>query len=292
MIESSGGIFPARPGFVSSGDQAARASMLDLEFSEQSDAGKVRHLNEDAHGHVAPNSPAETRSHGWLFALADGVGGQARGEVASRLAVNCLLEGFRRCRPGEPHNLLLPRLAKEANLRIYEAGRGAGLGGARMATTLVACGLRYDRAVITHVGDSRCYLIRRSRVTQMTRDHTVANEHLRLGLISARESTQSSTRHLLLRALGNELFANVDVHETQVVPGDVLVLCCDGLYGSVEASEMAQIVTQNRGLSDAAQTLVRLANERDGSDNITVQVVRIRSVERVGMYRGRPYKLC
>jgi serine/threonine protein phosphatase PrpC len=291
MIENSRGIFPARPAFVSSGDQAARASMLDLEFSEQSDAGKVRHLNEDAHGHVAPVSPAEKRSHGWLFALADGVGGHARGEVASRLAVNYLLEGFRKCCPGEPHNLLMARLAKEANLRVYEAGRSGDLGGARMATTLVACALRYDRAVITHVGDSRCYLIRRSRPTQLTRDHTVANEHLRLGLISAGESTQSSTRHLLLRALGNELFVNVDVHETQVIPGDVLVLCSDGMHGSVEADEMAQIVMQSRDLSDASKTLVRLANERDGSDNITVQVVRIRGVERVGMYRGRPYKL-
>jgi protein phosphatase len=205
--------------------------------------------------------------------------------------VDCLLEGFRESRAGEPHNTLLPRLAEKANLRVYEAGRAAAPGGARMATTLVACALRHDRAVIAHAGDSRCYLIRRGRAILLTRDHTVANEHLRMGLISAGESSQSSTRHLLLRSLGNDLFVNVDVNQTQVIPGDVLLQCCDGLHGAVEAADMARIVTQNRDLREAAQQLVALANERDGSDNISVQVVYIRGVERVGMYRGRPYKL-
>jgi protein phosphatase len=205
--------------------------------------------------------------------------------------VDCVVEGFRASRPGEPHTELLPRLAEKANLKVYEAGRAAAPGGARMATTLVACALRHDRAVIAHVGDSRCYLIRRNRATQLTRDHTVANEHVRMGLISAGESAQSSSRHMLLRSLGNDLFVNVDVNQTQVVPGDVLLLCCDGLHGALEATDMARLVTQHRDLHEAAQQLVALANERDGSDNISVQLIRIKSVERVGMYRGRPYKL-
>ena len=265
--------------------------MLDVDFSEQSDIGKIRDRNEDAHGHVAPANPAQARSHGWLFVLADGVGGHDRGEVASRLAVDCLLEGFRESRAGELHTTLLPRLLEKANLRIYEAGRTSAPDGSAMATTLVACALRYDRVVIAHVGDSRCYLIRRGRATLLTRDHTVANEHLRLGLISAAEAAQSPNRHLLLRSLGRDLFVNVDVNETQVVPGDVLLLCCDGLHGAVEAADIARIVTQNTDLREAAHLLVALANERDGSDNISVQLVRIRGVERVGMYRGRPYKL-
>jgi protein phosphatase len=265
--------------------------MLDLDFSEHTDVGKVREHNEDSHGHVAPANPAQARSQGWLFVLADGVGGHERGEVASHLAVECMIEGFRESRAGEPHTTLLPRLAKKANLRVYEAGRAAAPGGARMATTLVACALRHDRVVIAHVGDSRCYLIRRGQATLLTRDHTVANEHLRMGLISAGESSQSSNRHLLLRSLGNDLFVNVDINQTQVIPGDVLLQCCDGLHGAVEAAEMASIVTQNRDLREAAHQMVALANERDGSDNISVQVVRIQSVERVGMYRGRPYKL-
>jgi protein phosphatase len=265
--------------------------MLDVEFGEYSYMGKVRDRNEDAHGHVAPASPAQARSHGWLFVLADGVGGHERGEVASRLAVECLLEGFRDSPAGEPHATLLPRLAARANLRVYEAGRAAAPGGARMATTLVACALRHDRAVIAHVGDSRCYLIRDGCAFLLTRDHTVANEHLRLGLISAGESALSSRRHLLLRSLGNDLFVNVDLAQTQVVPGDVLLLCCDGLHGALEAADMIRIANQNGDAREAARQLVTLANDRDGSDNITAQVVRIKDVERVGMYRGRPYKL-
>ena len=291
MIESAAGTFAARPPSLITEARAAQTSMLDVDFAEHTDVGKVREHNEDAHGHVVPANPAQARSHGWLFVLADGVGGHERGEVASRLAVDCLVEGFREARAHEPHTTLLPRLAEKANLRVYEAGRAATPGGARMATTLVACGLRHDRAVIVHVGDSRCYLIRRGRPTQLTSDHTVANEHFRLGIISAGESTESSTRHLLLRSLGHDLFVNIDVNQTQVVPGDVLLLCCDGLHGALAASDMARIVTQNRDLPEVAQQLVKLANDRDGSDNISAQVIRIKGVERVGMYRGRPYKL-
>jgi protein phosphatase len=265
--------------------------MLDVDFGEHTDVGKVREQNEDSHGQFIPANPAQARSHGWLFVLADGVGGHERGEVASRIAVDCLVEGFRESRAGEPHTTLLPRLAEKANLRVYEAGRAAAPGGARMATTLVTCALRHDRAVIAHVGDSRCYLIRRGRATQLTSDHTVANEHFRMGLISAGESSQSPNRHMLLRSLGNDMFVNVEVNQTQVVQGDVLLLCCDGLHGALEASDMARIVTQHHDLREAARQLVKLANERDGSDNISAQVIRIKSVERVGMYRGRPYKL-
>jgi PPM family protein phosphatase len=291
MIENTAGIFPPRQVSLAPEERAAQASMLDVDFSEQSDIGKVREQNEDAHGHVVPANPAQSRSHGWLFVLADGVGGHERGEVASRIAVDCLLEGFREARAGEPHTTLLPRLAENANLRVYEAGRAAAPGGARMATTLVACALRHDRAVIAHVGDSRCYLIRRGRANLLTHDHTMANEHLRMGLISVGESAQSSNRHMLLRSLGNDMFVNVDVNQTQVAPGDVLLLCCDGLHGALEAADMARIIAQNRDLPEAAQQLVKLANERDGSDNVSAQVVRIKGVERVGMYRGRPYKL-
>ena len=96
---------------------------------------------------------------------------------------------------------------------------------------------------------------------------------------------------MLSRSLGNDLFVNVEINEHQVFAGDVLLLCSDGLHGSVEASEMAALAGHGGDLSTAARRLVDLANERDGSDNISVQLIRIRSVERMGMYRGRPYKL-
>ena len=160
-----------------------------------------------------------------------------------------------------------------------------------MATTIVACALRYDRATIAHVGDSRCYLIRRGHAMALTRDHTVVNEQIRLGVLTAREAAKAQTRHVLSRSLGIDLFVNVDVSEHHVLMGDVLLLCSDGLHGALPPPEMAKIVDGAATLKIAARRLVDLANEYDGSDNVSVLLIQVRNVERVGMYRGRPYKL-
>ena len=280
----------------SSGAAAGRTSavqspMLDVEFAQLTDCGRVRKQNEDYLGYVVPATPDEARRHGWLFVLADGVGGQQQGEVASRAAGERLLAGFREADVGESPLDLLPRLVQAANTRVHEAAATSGPGGAGMATTVVACVLRFDRVVVAHAGDSRCYLIRHGHARALTRDHTFASEQVRLGLLSAREAGEASTRHVLSRSLGGELFVAVETSEHLLLAGDALLLCSDGLHGSVEASEMAAVVGGQADLKSAAQRLVSLANERDGGDNISVQVIRIRSVERVGMYRGRPYRL-
>ena len=262
--------------------------MLDIEFAQASDCGRVRDHNEDYLGYFAPDAPAEASTLGWLFALADGVGGHDRGEVASRLAVETLADGFRRAADESSYLSLLPRLVQKANSKVYETGMASGPGGVPMATTLVACALRYDRAVVSHVGDSRCYRIRHGRAESLTRDHTVAGEHMRLGLITAREADSASTRHLLSRSVGTAMFVGVDTRDHQLIPGDVLLLCSDGLHGAVDASDMALIVTRNTSLEDAARELIDLANEQDGGDNVSVQLIRVRGVERVGMYRGTP----
>jgi serine/threonine protein phosphatase PrpC len=187
--------------------------------------------------------------------------------------------------------VLMPRLVQSANTRIYELGRAASPGGSRMSTTIVACAFRYDRVIVAHVGDSRCYLIRRGTASQVTRDHTVVAEQVRLGLLSPREAAEAETRHLLSRSLGNDLFVNVEIDDRQVQVDDVLLLCSDGLHGPVDGTEIGEIVKWNPDLGTAARKLVALANERDGGDNVSVQLIRVRAVERMGMYRGRPYKL-
>jgi serine/threonine protein phosphatase PrpC len=265
--------------------------LMDVEFTQISDRGKVREGNEDYFGHALPATPQRVRSHGWLFVLADGVGGHDLGEIASRTAVESVLAGFQEAAAGEAHGSLLARLVQTANQHVIDAGHASGPTGTSMATTIVVCALRYDRAAIAHVGDSRCYLIRRGQASLLTRDHTVANEHVKLGLLSADEAAEAETRHMLSRSLGGELFVKVEINEHQVFAEDVLVLCSDGLHGSVTGSEIAAVTGHGGDLAQAAQKLVDIANQRDGSDNITVQVIRVRSVERVGMYRGRPYLL-
>ena len=260
-------------------------SLLDVEYAQLSDRGRVREHNEDYLGFVIPATPEEARTRGWLFALADGVGGQEQGQVASKTAVEKLLAGFREAPKHEAHSGVLSRLVQAANTHVYETGRSASPGGVAMATTIVACALRFDRVAVAHVGDSRCYLIRRGHAKPLTRDHTVASEQQRLGVASA------TNRHLLSRSLGSDLFVAVDTSENLILAGDVLLLCSDGLYGSVTASDMAQVISQHADLQAAARELVAIANQRDGSDNISLQLIRVRGVERVGMYRGRPYKL-
>jgi protein phosphatase len=178
-----------------------------------------------------------------------------------------------------------------ANQHVYELGRSLTPGGTPMATTIVTCALRFDRLAVAHAGDSRCYLVRDRHAALLTRDHTVASDQARLGLIASKDVSNSAHSHILSRSLGADLFLNVDTSEHQILPGDVIVLCCDGLHHSVEASEIAAVAGSGRDLKSAARILVSVANDRDGSDNITVQLIRVRGVERVGMYRGRPYKL-
>jgi protein phosphatase len=275
----------------SGGQTFSATAMLELEFAQLSDPGKVRGHNEDFIGHAVPHTPEQSRSHGWLFALADGVGGQERGEVASRTAVETLVSGFAKFPAGEAASSLLQKLVHSANLRIYETAAAASPGGSTMCTTLVACVLRFDRATVAHVGDSRCYLIRRGQATSITADHTLVGEQERMGLLSKEEAAASERRHLLSRSLGGNLFVNADIDEHQLLPGDVLLLSSDGLHGSVTAAEIANVLSRFHNLEEAARALVSLACEKDGSDNISVQLIRVRGVERVGMYRGRPYKL-
>jgi PPM family protein phosphatase len=265
--------------------------MLDLEFVERTDVGRVRDHNEDYLGYASPATPAQVRTHGWMFVLADGVGGQEKGEVASKTAVESMVAGFHKAKDGESHSAVLQRLVQQANTSVFEAAVTGGRTTAGMATTVVACALRYDRVSVAHVGDSRCYLIRNGKAAQITRDHTIASEQVRLGIITAQEASEGETSHILSRSLGTELIANIDTNDHQIFADDVLLLCSDGLHGPVEASEMAAICGQGQDLHLAAEKLVALANDRGGGDNISVQLIRIRGVERMGMYRGRPYKL-
>jgi serine/threonine protein phosphatase PrpC len=265
--------------------------MLDLEFFQLSDNGRLRDHNEDSLGYFQPASPDEARSRGWLFALADGVGGQDHGEVASRLAVDTLVDGFSKSARSDALTTVLPKLVQSANSRVYETAMHSGPTGNNMATTMVACALRYDRAIVAHAGDSRCYLVRQGYAASVTRDHTVSSEQLRMGLITAGEASVSRTSHILSRSLGTNMFLNVETSEHQIFAGDLFVLCCDGLHHSLKPEDIARITGAGAPLDQAARQLIDLANDRDGTDNISVQLIRVKSVERVGMYRGRHYKL-
>ena len=267
------------------------APMLDVQFGQASDFGKVRTNNEDAMGFFIPSSRQQARSHGYLFAVADGVGGLDLGEVASSTAVAVITDEFAKAPPGSMLISLLPRLLQHANAAVHDRTLAQEYRGKRMATTLVACALRHDQAIVSHVGDSRCYLVRNGQARQVTQDHTWVNEQRKMGILTAQEAAESDSRHVLIRSLGPEMFVSPDTTALTLLPGDLLVLCSDGLHDEMREAEMARIVSQNKNMDEVAKELVARAVEIDGGDNTTAQVIRVRSVEQVGMYRGRPYRL-
>jgi protein phosphatase len=263
--------------------------MLEIEFGQATNLGKVRTNNEDNVGHFAPRSRLEARSRGWLFVLADGVGGADLGEVASARAVQVVCDGFADAQENTSLLALLPRLIQHANAAVHDEGLARERRGRPMATTIVACALRHDQAFIGHVGDSRCYHIRDGQAIPVTRDHTWAREQRKLGLISSAEADSADTRHMLTRSLGPELFVTADTTTVSLSAGDRLVLCSDGLHNGLADPDIARIASQSRDLDQVAQDLVCSAVDADGSDNATAWVIAIRSVEAMAMYRGRLY---
>ena len=168
--------------------------MLDVVFGEASDPGKVRTNNEDAMGSFIPSSRHQARSHGYLFVVADGVGGLDLGEIASSTAVSVLVQEFEKAQGGAMLISLLPRLVQHANAAVHDRTLAQEFRGKKIATTAVACALRHDQAIVSHVGDSRCYLVRKGVAKQITQDHTWVNEQRKMGVISAAPPVASQAR--------------------------------------------------------------------------------------------------
>lgn len=263
--------------------------MLDVIYGEATSAGQRAH-NEDATAVFAPRSRREVQVRGWMFALADGVGGLDAGEVASSRAVQIVAEGFASAEEQTSLTSLMPRLIQHANAAVYDEALNPQWRHQKMATTIVACALRGDQAMVAHVGDSRCYLIRDGQSKLLTRDHSWVEEQLRQGLISEAEAASSESRHILTRVLGRERFVACEATTVGLRPGDSLILCSDGLYAVLGGSELAEVASRQSEKPQAiAEELVGEAVRLDGSDNATALVICVRAVEAMAMYRGRPY---
>jgi serine/threonine protein phosphatase PrpC len=243
-----------------------RADPLEIEWGEQSDVGRQRSSNQDCCGMaVAPGDGAR------LWIVADGMGGHAGGEVASRLAVEAAKESFAAGGGSLEERMRAAILA--ANRAVLSASRqDRRLTG--MGTTAVALGEAAGSICIANVGDSRAYRLRRGRIEQLSRDHSVVAELVRRGHISEDEALMHPRRHEVLRSLGFEWDVDVDVDPADAARGDVFLLCSDGLSGVVDDAEIAALTAKRRP-SEAARALVEAANARGGPDNITVQVIRV-----------------
>ena len=242
-----------------------------------SHVGRQRQHNEDSYL-VADEAK--------LFLVADGMGGHAAGEIASRIAVDSISEFILHTKEDDgtwPHaydehyrrstNRLVAAV-RLANTRVLEAMRkDARLRG--MGTTVVACMADEDTMSFAHVGDSRAYLIRNGEMSRITNDHSWVFEQVQAGMLTEAEAEKHPLRNVITRALGGALSVSPDASEIEVRKDDVYLLCSDGLTGMVPEEEILRVVTQNRDdLQKACQQLIDTANERGGLDNITAVLVR------------------
>jgi protein phosphatase len=235
-----------------------------LRAAARSDVGRRRRVNEDRYG--------EDLALG-LFLVADGMGGHTAGQVASGLAVEAMLDAVRAYTAGGSLTERLRGATASANQHIFSTAEASPeLSG--MGTTLVALLVSGGRAAVAHVGDSRMYRVRAGRIRQLTDDHSLVGELQRRGEISADAAREHPHRHVLTRALGVRAEAEPDLAELTVEPGDVFVLCTDGLTHHVRDEEIAKAVTGEADLDDACRRLIALTNARGGEDNVTVLLVR------------------
>ena len=249
---------------------------LALEVAGQTDVGCVRANNEDNFGYD---------SRYGIFVVCDGMGGQAAGEVASKMGVDVLLDYFRNevftadahSTNGQNGSGGATRLAdaiKLANRTIFQAGQEQN-GRNGMGSTIVAALLRGNSLAIGHVGDSRIYLIRQGAIQQLTQDHSLVMEQVRRGYITLEQAQKSEMQNIILRALGSEEAVEADVEDLVAVSGDILLMTSDGLTRHVQDEEILSIVDTTPNLEQACSELVKMARDRGGEDNITCLLVRI-----------------
>jgi protein phosphatase len=258
---------------------AADAVAPRLTFASLTDIGKVRSHNEDFLGDPRSMS-AFTGDHTglsrmeWLFAVADGMGGHADGEVASCVAVEALFSSYYASAEEPPFALAgAMAAANEAVCRAAERDAQPSSSRSRMGTTLVAAVLGGPRIVVGNVGDSRAYLLVDGRLRQVTLDHSFVAEQVELGLISAQEARRAPLRNVLTRALGSEEGAMPDLFEVSWGTGGVFLLCTDGLHGVVEDRTIEAVLAEDPP-DRAVRRLIDAANAAGGPDNISAIVVR------------------
>ena len=250
-----------------------------IDFAELTDTGRVRDHNEDAIG---------TNADVGLMVLADGMGGYNAGEVASGIAVQIVTELASEAATREemndldPHSglmrqsIILRDAVYRSNKIIFQTAQSQthceGMG-----TTIVACMFYDDKVSIAHVGDSRAYRLRGGQLDQMTLDHSLLQELVDRGFYSEEEAQRSTNRNYVTRALGVEPTVEVEVHEYDVIPDDVYLLCSDGLCDMVEDDDIhLTISTFNASLDVVGQQLIDMANDHGGRDNISVMLAQVK----------------
>jgi serine/threonine protein phosphatase PrpC len=246
-----------------------------VELSSLTDVGCQRENNEDSYGYWEPANDAHFAELGRLAIVADGMGGHEGGQTASRLAVQTFIRAYAAAADSEPQKRLLTAL-KDAHLRIQQrAKQDPHL--SSMGTTCTALALIEARLYFVHVGDSRLYLLREGKLRILSRDHTLIARMLEKGLIRPDQAQDHPQKHVLTSALGvsdDEIEIDAPAEPLLLHKGDTLMICTDGLWGQMEAGDIEHALV-SQSPDGACRSLLQLAKDRGGPDNITLQVLRI-----------------
>lgn len=247
---------------------------MNYEFFARTDPGRVRANNEDA---------VDIDTQARIAVLADGMGGYNAGEVAARMATSFVRTEMARWLAQAPQPLsqhdvrrALEICVSNANQAIYDSAQSnpqySGMG-----TTLVAGVFCGAQLILAHVGDSRAYRLRAGKLTQITRDHSWLQEQVDAGWLTPEQAAQSAGRNLVTRALGAESTVAVEINEFQIAPGDLILMCSDGLSEMLSSADIAALAGGGAPLDDKTSALIAAANAHGGRDNISVLLVQAQS---------------
>jgi serine/threonine protein phosphatase PrpC len=239
-----------------------------------SSAGTVRDHNEDFLLFWEPEEFELVQKLGSIALLADGVGGESNGDVASRLAAETALAAFKESNPEATPTDAARQMFDAAAAKVFQAAQGKS----RMATTLLASIYRHDKVTIAHVGDSRAYLIRGGKIKRLTTDHSYTSLQVKLGLLLERNAMTSPNRSTLTRSIGYEPMCHYDISTEALLKGDIILQCSDGLYGFILDDEILEAAVKYHP-GEACKRLIALAEKRQVSDNVSVQIVQVWDVD-------------
>jgi len=247
--------------------------MLEIEYALKSDIGLIRSDNEDCVGVRSPLDDRAGKRDRHLFVIADGMGGQVKGEEAAHEAVMAILTQFIEDAPKDNFPQWLSSSYSNANSQVHHHG-ASDPEGRRRGTTLTSMLIAGDMVHFAHVGDSRAYLIRNQKMKRLSTDHTIAQEAVGTGTMTEEQAQSSPKRSYLTRALGYRPQVEVDTFQGKIHPGDIFVLTTDGLTSEVP-EQIIYDVASKYPPQRAVEMLVKIANERGGRDNISLQVIRV-----------------
>jgi protein phosphatase len=258
----------------------------EIESGGVSLVGPVREDNQDT---IRLPDDSHPRDLGYLFAVADGMGGYSHGGMASNLAIQSLYEAYYSHLDRSPQKALQLGVDR-ANLNVFQAAERLGVG--RMGTTLTAAGIRGRKLFLAHVGDSRAYLLRGGKITCLTQDHTTVGDLVRMKVISPDKVRTHTQRSILNRAIGLTLFVKPDIQEFVLEEGDRLVLCSDGLWSVIEDDDFASAIRGSLSAEALSQKLADMAIDYGTDDNVSAVAIFIHSLADVpaGVSNGTRWK--